>query len=79
MTVLTIPSIAREIEAQILKGCGATVEWFFRGGDEYTLIGSADAVRAAASFCESNGLAKLTAAIHYDEETEEAYGWMAAA
>jgi hypothetical protein len=25
MTVLTLPSIAREIEAQILKGCGATV------------------------------------------------------
>jgi hypothetical protein len=79
MTVLTLPSIARDIEAQILKGCGATVEWFFRGGDEYTLIGSADAVLTAASFCESNGLAKLTEAIHYDEETEEAYGWMIAA
>jgi hypothetical protein len=79
MTVLTLPSIARKIEAQIFQGCGATVEWFFRSGDEYTLIGSADAVRTAASFCESNGLANLAQPIHYDEETEEAYGWMVAA
>jgi hypothetical protein len=79
MTTITLPSIAREIEAQILKGCGATVEWYFRGGDAYTLVGSTAAVRTAAFFCESNGLAKLTDAIHYDEETEEAYGWMVAA
>jgi hypothetical protein len=79
MTAITLPSIAREIEAQILKGCGATVEWCFRGNDAYTLVGSTDAVHKAASFCESNGLAKLTEAIQYDDETEEAYGWMVAA
>jgi hypothetical protein len=79
MTPATLPSVAREIEAQILKGCGATVEWFFRSGDAYTLIGSSDAVRAAASFCVSNGLAKLTEEIHYDDETEEAYGYLVAA
>ena len=79
MTPATLPAIAGEIEAQILKSCGATVEWFFRSGDEFTVIGSADAVRAAVSFCEANGLAKLTDDIHYDEETEEAYGWMSAA
>lgn len=75
----TLPAIAREIEAQILKGCGATVEWFFRGEEAYTLIGSVDAVTAAAAFCESNGLANLVEAVHYDEETEEAYGWLAKA
>ena len=79
MTTTTLPSVAREIEAQILRGCGAAVEWFFRGGDAYTLIGSSDAVHAAASFCVSNGLAKLTGEIHYDNETEEAYGYLVAA
>ena len=72
----TLDSVAREIEAQILQGCGAVVEWFFRRGEEFTLIGSIDNVRTAATFCEANGIAKLTAAIHYDQETEEAYGWI---
>jgi hypothetical protein len=72
----TLPAIAREIEAQILKSCGATVEWFFRGEDAYTLIGSVDAVTAAADFCESNGLACLVEPVHYDDETQEAYGWL---
>jgi hypothetical protein len=79
MTYATLPAIAREIESQILKGCGATVEWFFRDGNAYTLIGSLDAVTAAVAFCEFNKLAKLVEAIHYDEETEEAYGWLIAA
>jgi hypothetical protein len=79
MTHASLPTIAREIEAQILKGCGATVEWFFRDGDAFTLIGSVDAVTTAAAFCESNRLARLVDPIHYDEETNEAYGWLVAA
>jgi hypothetical protein len=75
----TLPAIARQIEAQILKGCGATVEWFFRSGDAYTLIGSAEAVTTAVAFCESHGLAKLADPVFFDQETEEAYGWMVAA
>jgi hypothetical protein len=79
MTPATLPSVAREIEAQILKGCGATVEWFFRSGDAYTLLGSSDAAHAAVPFCVSNGVAELTEEIHYDDETEEAYGYLVAA
>jgi hypothetical protein len=79
MTTTTLPPVAREIEAQILKGCGSRVEWFFRSGDAYTLLGPLDATHAAIPFCGSNGLAGLTEEIHYEDEAEEAYGYLVAA
>ena len=77
MTLATIPAIAREIETQILKSCGATIEWTFRGGEDFTISGQPSAVAVAVEFCQSTGLAILSAPILHDEETEESYAYLA--
>lgn len=73
-----LPSIARAIEAQILAGCGATVEWTFRSGSHYTISGSMHQVRDAVEFCQAHGLGTLTEAIVYDAEIYEAFAYLAA-
>ena len=75
----TLPSIAREIEVQILKSCSAAIEWTFRTGDEFTISGQPDAVAAAVEFCQSAGLAILSAPIHHDEEMEESFAYVSRA
>jgi hypothetical protein len=74
----TLKAITRQIEVQILTGCGAQVEWTFRGTDAFTLSGSLEAVQTAAAFCEEHNLGKLTEAVFYDDDTQEAYGYLAA-
>ena len=82
MTTPTLTSIASDIEAQILKGCGASVDWTFRGGDAYTVSGSPEAVASAVAFVTGHGIATLQTCAAmpdgtiYDEETEEAYAYL---
>ena len=76
---MTTATIAREIEAQIHKSCGAAIEWTFRTGDEFTISGQPSAVAAAVEFCQSSGLAVLSAPVLYDEETEESYAYVSRA
>jgi hypothetical protein len=76
---MTTATIAREIEAQILKACGATIEWTFRAGDEFTISGQSAAVASAVEFCQSAGIAILSGPIEHDEETEESYAYVSRA
>jgi hypothetical protein len=73
----TLPAIARQIEAQILAGCGAQVEWTFRSTCHYTISGPLHQVQAAVEFCEASNLATRTEAIVYDAEIFEAFAYMA--
>jgi len=83
MAALTLPSIASQIEAQILTGCGASVDWTFRGGDAYTVSGDPAAVHAAVAFLTAHGIAALQTCAAmpggtiYDDETGEVYAYLA--
>ena len=79
MTYATIPAIAREIEAHILNNCGAAIEWTFRTGNDFTISGQPAAVAVAVEFCQSAGLAILSAPVHYDEEVEESFAYVSRA
>jgi hypothetical protein len=79
MATATLPSIAHKIEAQILKGCGATVEWTFRSGEQFTISGECVAVNCAVLFCIEHGLCRIEDDTVYDEELNMSFAYMKAA
>jgi len=79
MATATLPSIARKIETQILKGCGATVEWTFRSGEQFTISGECVSVNRAVLFCIEHGLCRIEDETVYDEELDMTFAYMKAA
>jgi len=83
MAAITLQTIADDIQAQVLKGCGAAIEWTFRGGDAYTVSGAPEAVAAAVAFLTANGIASLQTCaampdgIAYDGELDESFAYLA--
>ncbi|QQG31305.1 hypothetical protein S2L_10 [Cyanophage S-2L] len=73
----TLPAIARQIEAQILAGCGAQIEWTFRSTCHYTISGPIYQVQEAVAFCQEHNLGTLTEKIVYDAEIREAFAYLA--
>ena len=78
MAAITLQTIAADIEAQILKGCGAAIEWTFRGGDAYTVSGEPEAVAAAVDFLADHGIAFPEPGpwLTHDEELGESFAYL---
>jgi len=74
----TLQQIGIEIEKQILKGCGAAVEWTFRSGEQFTISGEIVAVNCAVHFCIEHNLALLDGETIYDEELDETFAYLKA-
>jgi hypothetical protein len=79
MNTATLPSIAHKIEAQILKGCGATVEWTFRSGEQYTISGECVSVNRAVLYCIEHNLCRIEDDTVYDAELDMSFAYMKAA
>jgi hypothetical protein len=76
---MTLHTIASEIEAQILKGCGATVEWTFRTTEYFTISGGCAAVNRAVLFCLENNLGRIEDDTIYDPELDMSFAYLKAA
>jgi len=74
----SLQQIGIEIEKQILKGCGAAVEWTFRSGEQFTISGEIVAVNCAVLFCIEHNLALLDGETIYDEELDETFAYLKA-
>jgi hypothetical protein len=74
----TLQQIGVEIEKQILKGCGAAIEWTFRSGEQFTISGEIAAVNRAVLFCIEHNLALLDGETIYDAELDETFAYMKA-
>ena len=76
---MTLQTIASQIEAQILKGCGAAIEWTFRSGEQFTISGECVAVNRAVLYCIEHNLCRHEDDTIYDEELNMSFAYMKAA
>lgn len=76
---MTLNKVAAEIEAQILKSCGAAIEWTFRTADQFTISGPAADVSRAVLFCVEHGLCQPEEDASYDAELDMSFAYMTAA
>jgi hypothetical protein len=76
---MTLQTIAREMEAQILKGCGAAIEWTFRTGEQFTISGDCVAVNRAVLFCVEHDFCRIEDDTVYDAELDMSFAYLKAA
>jgi hypothetical protein len=76
---MTLQAIASQIETQILKGCGAAIEWTFRSSEQFTISGECVAVNRAVLYCIEHGLCRTEDDTIYDEELNMSFAYMKAA
>ena len=76
---MDLKQIASSIEAQILKGCGAAIEWTFRSDDRFTISGDCVAVNRTVLFCIDNDLCRIEDDTVYDPELDMSFAYMKAA
>ena len=79
LTAMTLQSIGSKIEAQILKGCGAAIEWTFRTAVQFTISGDCVAVNRAVLYCIEHGLCRIEDDTIYDEELNMSFAYIKAA
>jgi hypothetical protein len=72
-------SLSCEIEAQILKGCGAAIEWTFRTAERFTISGDCVAVNRAVLFCIEHDLCRIEDDTVYDPELDQSFAYLKAA
>lgn len=76
---MSLQATTREIEAQILKGCGAAIEWTFRAADHFTISGDCVAVNRAVLFCIEHDLCRIEDDTVYDPELHMSFAYLRAA
>lgn len=76
---MDLQTIAREMEAQILKGCGSAIEWTFRTAEQFTISGDCVAVNRAVLFCIEHDLCRIEDDTIYDPELDQSFAYMKAA